>query len=515
MAIPQTPSPLSTIVTAKTYNAAWFSGATKEAQITAAIANAATDGALYVYVPANMLPYNAALVTFNSTIRMIREGGSQMDFDMKAYGAAGDGTQDDTVAGQTALAHASAVASGAGTGGAKVIQPPGTYKWTSQPVVTGSVKIIGAGNASSINRFYGCDGFSLIDNSGLEDIGVSMYSAGGAADPKTNIGVTLAGTSLVHVNYLRLRNVLVRGASIGIDARYTWDSTFDSVATIFCTKGFRSFGLTGNNAISNSKFLGDSRGVSLEQDSGNHGEGLNIAGTFISGDIGLWADQFIKLSLGECTIDLCGTNAMSLTNVDGSAEGCWFYSGNDTVRFEDLAGYSTNGFKIINCPDIRSTAARSIYIGTFNQHIEVTRSKLQYFTSPYFLASSARYCNIFPNTSVDGSGVSTKLEGGLVVMDADINFTIPDAGAEFGTYFWNVNSTNRTATLPTRASCWQGRKIRIRIGGGAGNLTVKEAAGDGGATIKVLPAATPASCDVEFGTALGTPQWILTNYSVL
>ena len=74
MSIPQTPSPLSNILASKTYNAAWFSGATVESQITAAIAAAVTDSALYVFVPANMLPYTAGLVTFNTAVKVVREG---------------------------------------------------------------------------------------------------------------------------------------------------------------------------------------------------------------------------------------------------------------------------------------------------------------------------------------------------------------------------------------------------------------------------------------------------------
>lgn len=87
MPFPQTPSPLSVIVAAKTYNAQWFSGATKEAQITNAIASAATDGAKYVFVPASMLPYNAVSVTFNSAIRMLAEGSDFSTYDPVAYGA--------------------------------------------------------------------------------------------------------------------------------------------------------------------------------------------------------------------------------------------------------------------------------------------------------------------------------------------------------------------------------------------------------------------------------------------
>lgn len=138
MAISNTPSPLSNIIAAKTYNAAWFSGSTKELQITAAIAAAATDGALYVYVPANMLPYTAASVTFNTTIRMICEGGDPSSIDVRAYGADSTGVLDSTVAMQ--VAHNT---------GLIVHYPSGTYRFSS---ITGinSGGIIGDGPGNTI-----------------------------------------------------------------------------------------------------------------------------------------------------------------------------------------------------------------------------------------------------------------------------------------------------------------------------------------------------------------------------
>src|SRR6266481_477438 len=64
--------------------------ATREVQISTAIALAAANGITMVWVPTSMLPYNASLVTFNPNINMIREGGNPSVFDVRAYGAAGD-----------------------------------------------------------------------------------------------------------------------------------------------------------------------------------------------------------------------------------------------------------------------------------------------------------------------------------------------------------------------------------------------------------------------------------------
>src|SRR6266571_3430320 len=97
----------------QTYSAADFPGATNEAKIDNMLAAAILSKVKYGYVPANMLPYNASLVTNLAAFgaaggRMIREGGDPSVYDVQAYGAAGDGTTDDTTAIQSAITAAGA-----------------------------------------------------------------------------------------------------------------------------------------------------------------------------------------------------------------------------------------------------------------------------------------------------------------------------------------------------------------------------------------------------------------------
>lgn len=73
MSIPQTPSPLANILAAKTYNAAWFSGSTKEAQINNAIAAAFADSAIRVFIPDNLSGYNAGLIVNPNGILLVSE----------------------------------------------------------------------------------------------------------------------------------------------------------------------------------------------------------------------------------------------------------------------------------------------------------------------------------------------------------------------------------------------------------------------------------------------------------
>lgn len=75
MAIPQTPSPLSNVVSSKTYNALWYqdTGDTSEVAISKATAKAAADGAPFVYIPAALFPYNIGLVTTNPAVSYVQE----------------------------------------------------------------------------------------------------------------------------------------------------------------------------------------------------------------------------------------------------------------------------------------------------------------------------------------------------------------------------------------------------------------------------------------------------------
>lgn len=89
---------------ASTYNAATFGSGTDstESRIQAAINQAVTDSIQRVYIPASMLSYSAASMTFSTSVQMVREGGDWTVYDVTAYGAKGDGVHDDTYAIQSA-----------------------------------------------------------------------------------------------------------------------------------------------------------------------------------------------------------------------------------------------------------------------------------------------------------------------------------------------------------------------------------------------------------------------------
>lgn len=104
-----------------------------------AIGEAKAEGRSKVLVPAKLIPYDASKVTFDDGVQMIREGNRRDAYDVKAYGAAGDGPS-----GTDDLAAINAAASAADANGYdEVVHPPGTYTVSADPTFPGSTRPVG------------------------------------------------------------------------------------------------------------------------------------------------------------------------------------------------------------------------------------------------------------------------------------------------------------------------------------------------------------------------------------
>lgn len=133
-----TPTNLNTkgVFPSAIYNAAWVTtGATNAAKVNTAIATAAANGFTAVFVPVSLQPYDATAVTFNDAVHMIREGGSQdmTIWDVKAYGAAGNNSQDDYAAIAAANSAVTNALSADSQSTGELYFPLGTYR-ISQPI---------------------------------------------------------------------------------------------------------------------------------------------------------------------------------------------------------------------------------------------------------------------------------------------------------------------------------------------------------------------------------------------
>lgn len=194
MAIAAVPAQLMTIQASKTYSAAWFSGSTKEAQIQAAINAAVVDGAVFVWVPQSMLPYNASLVTFNSSVLMLREGGNDR-VDLSAYGASTGNNADAALAAALAYLTATGI-----TGPNTLYSPAGNFSFANAYTITTPIVIVGEGIPNTTWTYTGSATF-LTWNFGTAG-GVHRAGPGlqriylvGPGSGTTSVACLLGGTS--------------------------------------------------------------------------------------------------------------------------------------------------------------------------------------------------------------------------------------------------------------------------------------------------------------------------------
>lgn len=167
-----------------TLNAAAFPGATDEEQIQSAINQAVAEGAERVFVPADMLPYDASAITFSDDVQMVREGGATDVYDIRAYGAAGNGTTDDTIAIQQAITSCAAA------GGGTVHVPLGVFV-SSRIRMLSRVCLVGTGWSSRLKlKAAANQHFIILDDVNVERTSIEHLSVDGN---KANVTGTSSG----------------------------------------------------------------------------------------------------------------------------------------------------------------------------------------------------------------------------------------------------------------------------------------------------------------------------------
>lgn len=141
--------------------------------------------------------------TVAGTIR--DEGGA--GFDVKAYGATGDGTTDDTTA--IGLAYAAA------TPGGVLYFPPGNYKFSTLTISTNGVILRGAGRGATTLSTTTLGGTAITlsgDDTGIEDMTVDVV--GTAVSPQISVAMSGARAKMLRVSFTDwFRGVYVTGVS--------------------------------------------------------------------------------------------------------------------------------------------------------------------------------------------------------------------------------------------------------------------------------------------------------------
>ena len=146
-------------------------------------------------------------------------------FNVKDYGATGDGTTDDTAS------IAAAITAAASAGGGMVFVPQGTYMVSATLALTTNITLAGAGHGATLIKrsanipiisVYGPATTNHVLNIGIRDLAVHGND------------MTATAIDVVYVSMLYMTNVSINSVSgIGMDLVEVWDSRFINLFFLF------------------------------------------------------------------------------------------------------------------------------------------------------------------------------------------------------------------------------------------------------------------------------------------
>lgn len=140
-------------------------------------------------------------------------------FDVKDFGAMGNGTTDDSIAINSAISAINA------EGGGVLYFDKGTYLISTSILMKSNITLLGIPNRTTIlTATSGFDAFSYLENAHHTEInGFIIKSTDGANETAENAGVYYGRYEIMHST---IRDVIIDGFFNGIDARNFWKSSF-------------------------------------------------------------------------------------------------------------------------------------------------------------------------------------------------------------------------------------------------------------------------------------------------
>ena len=196
---------------------------------------------------------DAALTAMQTT-----SGGT---FNVKSFGAVGDGSNDDTEAIQAVF--------DAAPDGSVVFFDNGSYKTTSQLTVSNSITIQGSGQYTCEFLVLGASGIKVNkkNNFRMFDIDVAA-SVRHTATANTFIGIEVDGDNTLRPFNHIYRNVYVDGFRTAFRSDFLWSSVFDNFRSGSGATGIHARYLSVNNVVANCSLRGagaaGDRGIWLE-----------------------------------------------------------------------------------------------------------------------------------------------------------------------------------------------------------------------------------------------------------
>ena len=280
-----------------------------------------------------VMPRNAEIAESQTTT-----GGT---FNVKAFGAVGDGSNDDTEAIQTAL--------DAAPDGSVVVLDDGSYKTTSQLTVSNSITIQGSGQYTCEILVVGASGIKINKQSNFHMFDMDVAAADRhTSNANTFIGIEVDGDDTLRPSNHIYRNVYVDGFRTAFRSDYLWASVFDNFRSGFGAIGIHARQLSANNVVANCTLLGahaaGDRGIWLEGVP-TASEGWMIHDSVLYNyEIGILGQGVTHVHVNNNIIDhslVCGV----VINSDGTND----FGGNWTVCGNYIAMDGSAGNAAIEC----------------------------------------------------------------------------------------------------------------------------------------------------------------------
>ena len=322
-----------------------------------------------------------------------------MVYNVRAYGAVGDGTTDDTVAIQATINAANAV------GGGIVLIPMGTYKITTALTSYARIFIVGNGVGVSVIKqtTNNINAFSLVDGifAGFENLQITNSGTHTAG-----IGIDLTWSLNGNVEQMYLQNLQIVDFHIGVNAQTLITSQISNVECLTCDTGFYFY--QGGTSTSVNNTYANGCGV------GYYVDGL----VYISFN-GTAADSshqaYYLHNCGGITFNGCGCESGVKTTAPNDGRG-WFIDSCVGLTFNACWNYANPSYAFY------ATNSSSLMLNNFTENGPVVGA-----TNGIFIDTNcARITVVSPNT------VSTNnLESGsaivTVISDSGGNTTLPGA----------------------------------------------------------------------------------------
>jgi len=202
-----------------TFNAAVFGTASDstESRIQAAVDGAAIAGVPRVFLPDSFVPFSASSVSFIDTVRLIREGGDASVYDVLAYGATRNGSDDSAWQG--------AVNAASVNGG--VVHVPKSNYTLSQVVVSASNVAFDIADGTVVTRTAAgiADKGMLQIQGAVTGASTTLSSVGTIGSVVVNVA---SGTGFVSGDYVQIES----DATLGVSGQHPFLFEYNNVLAV-------------------------------------------------------------------------------------------------------------------------------------------------------------------------------------------------------------------------------------------------------------------------------------------